>query len=167
MSLSKNKILFWAVILLMIANVAILVTLWLAPNQQRKNKGTPADYLIKELALNKEQQNKLHEMAKEHHAQSIKIRGQIKEARHDFFELLNQPVVTDSMKKSAAENVSKNLEQLDLLTFNHFKQLREICTPQQQKKFDEIIEEVLQMIASGPPPGKPPHNGERKPPEEE
>ena len=68
-------------------------------------------------------------------------------------------------KKAAADNVAKNLEQLDLLTFDHFKEVRTICTPAQQKKFDEIIEEVLQMIASGPLRGRPGmNNGERMPP---
>ena len=76
-----------------------------------------------------------------------------------LFKLLQQPDVNDSTKKAAADNVAKNLERLDLLTFEHFKEVRAMCTPGQQKKFDEIIENVLQMIASGPPPGRPGPNG--------
>ena len=164
MNASKNKILVWAVVLLMIANVAVLTTIWLLHTKQRPQRGTPADYLVKELALNTDQQNRLHELAKEHHRQSQEIRGQIKDARHDLFKLLQQPNVSDSIKKAAADNVAKNLEQLDLLTFNHFQQVRALCTPRQQKKFDEIIEDVLEMIATGPPPG--PHGrgpGDRMP----
>ena len=69
------------------------------------------------------------------------------------------------LKKTAADNVAKNLEQLDLLTFDHFKQVRTICTSQQQKKFDEIIEDVLQMISSGPPHGPQKGNDHIPPPE--
>jgi protein CpxP len=163
MNTSKNKILVWAVVLLIIVNVAVLTTIWLLHNKQRPGRGTPADYLVKELSLNNDQQNKLHELAKEHHSQSQEIRGRIKDARHQLFKLLQQPDVTDSIKKAAAGNVAKNLEELDLLTFNHFQKVRIICTPAQQKKFDEIIEDVLEMIASGPPPG-PGRNGNHMPP---
>ena len=165
MNVSKNKILIWAVILLVIANIAVLATIWLTHNKQRPERGTPADYLVKELGLNNEQQNKLRSLAEQHHERSLNIREQIKEARHDLFKLLKEPGVDDSTKKAAADNVAKNLEQLDLLTFDHFKEVRTICTPAQQKKFDEIIEEVLQMIASGPLRGRPGmNNGERMPP---
>lgn len=172
MTPSKNKILIWAVIFLMIANVAVLATIWIMHNKQKPQRGTPSDYLVKELGLNDEQQNKLHALAKQHHEQSEQIKEQIKNARHDLFKLLQQPNVDDSAKKIAADNVAKNLEQLDLLTFDHFKQVRAICNPQQQKKFDEIIEDVLQMIASGPPSGPPQGNdhmpppGDRRPPPE-
>lgn len=151
MNPSKNKILVWAVIFLMIANVAVLATIWVMHNKQRPQRGTPAEYLVKELGLNDEQQNKLRALAKDHHEQSEKIKEQIIDARHDLFKLLQQPEVNDSAKKTAADNVATELEQLDLLTFDHFKQVRAICTPQQQKKFDEIIEDVLRMIATGPP----------------
>lgn len=161
---SKNKILTAAVILLMLANVALMATLWWHHRSPRHpGRGTPADYLVKELGLNTDQQNKLKELASEHHQQSEKIREKIKDARHELFSLLQQPGTSDSIKKSAADNVSKQLEELDLLTFDHFQQVRALCTPEQQKKFDAIIEDVLEMIASGSPP---PRNGERPPPGE-
>ena len=164
MPLSKNKILVLAVILLMVANIALLATIWLTHNKQRPPRGTPDDYLIKELGLNDEQQTKYHDLVKQHRRQSEEIRGQVKDARHELFKMLSQPGIADSTKKTAADNIAKQLEQLDLLTFDHFQQVRAICTPQQQKKFDEIIEDVLQMIASGPPPPRPPREGEQPPP---
>jgi periplasmic protein CpxP/Spy len=46
--------------------------------------------------------------------------------------------------------------------FQHFRDLRTICTPEQQKKFDQVIGKVLVMIRDphgpqGPKPGPPPH----------
>lgn len=159
---SKNKILTGAVILLMLANVALMATLWWHHRPQRQpERRAPADYLVKELGLNNEQQNKLKALASEHHLQSEKIKGKIKDARHQLFSLLQHSGTSDSTKKAAADSVSKQLEELDLLTFDHFQQVRAFCTPDQQKKFDEIIEDVLEMIASGPPS---PRNGDRPPP---
>ena len=162
MNASKNKILIWSVILLVIANVAILISIWQTQGHQKKEKGSPADFLIKELSLNKEQEEKLHVLAKAHHEESQKIKEDIKAARHEFFKLLKEENTTDSSKIWAVKNVSKNLERLDLLTFTHFKEVRKICTPKQQEKFDGIIEEVLQMIAAPPLP----REGDRLPPPE-
>lgn len=152
MNLFKNRILIGAVIFLMVANVALMATIWLRQAPHRPERGSPADYLVKELGLNAQQQAKLRGLAEQHHKQSEEIREQIKEARHNLFGLLAEPGVNDSMKKAAADEVARHLEELDLLTFDHFQQVRAICDPQQQKKFDEIIEEVLRMIANGPPP---------------
>lgn len=163
MNPSKNRILSWAVFGLVIINVAVLIIIW-STLHKRPERPRPSDYLIKELGLSNEQQKKFLSLAGEHRRQAQKIREQVKEKRHDLFKLLEQPNIDDSSKKAAAAGVAKNLEELDLLTFDHFQQLRAICTPGQQKKFDEIIEEVLQMIASGPPPGRPPHDGGHRPP---
>ena len=167
MNSSKNKILVWAVVMLLIINITILSAIWIMNHKQDQQKGSPADYLIKELALNTQQQKQLKALARAHHEQSEKIREKIKEARHDLFMQLRQPDVNDNSGKAAADSAAKYLEQLDLLTFDHFKHVRAICEPQQQKKFDEIIEDVLRMISSGPPPGKNRLNEQRMPPLEE
>lgn len=176
MNPSKNKILVWAVIFLIIANVAVLATILIMHNKQGHQRGTPADYLVKELDLNEDQQNKLHTLAKEHHEQSEKIKEQIKKSRENFFNLISQSKNDsskniDSLRLTFLSETTTKLRELEQLTFDHFKQIRAICTPQQQKKFDEIIEDVLQMIASGPPQGPQgndhmPPPGDRRPPPE-
>ena len=165
---TKNNWLIGSVIVLIIANVAILATIWYMHHKQVTHQGTPADYLVKELSLNDEQKNKLHELAAEHHQQAQKISQQIKNARDSFFSLMKQPNISDSIKKAASGKIANYLEQLELLTFDHFQQVRAICTPEQQKKFDDILQEVLRMVAppgdhhgpEGPPPG----DGEHMPP---
>lgn len=154
MSISKNTILVWSVILLMAANVVLMIFIFTSHNKQRPPGGAPADYLIKELALNEDQQNKLRSMAREHHRQAEDIKENIKDVRHQLFELLKHPE-NDSAGNAAADSVAANLKKLDLLTFQHFKEVRSMLTPEQQKKFDDIIEDVLRMIAApqGPPPG--------------
>jgi hypothetical protein len=35
---------------------------------------------------------------------------------------------------------------IDSVTFTHFQELRGICTPPQQEKFDEVIGEALEEL---------------------
>ncbi len=175
---AKNKLLVWLVALLLVANAASIALFWLGKSKQPpRPKGTPNEFLIKELKLDTAQQVQLEILVKEHRAAAEKLRGKIRESKEAFFDLLKQPSVADSSKQAAAKAVSVNTEELDLLTFTHFEKIRALCTTQQQQKFDEILQQVTSMMGQprppvgpgrgpggeqGPPPGGP--GGDRPPP---
>ena len=52
--------------------------------------------------------------------------------------------------------IDRVLNQFELATFYHFQKTRSICTPDQQKKIDEVIDDALRMMAPKPPgpPGR-------------
>ena len=79
-------------------------------------------------------------LRKAHHDSAIILREDVKQAKESFFDLLKQANVTDSMKLAVANKVSVIAQQLDLLTWNHFQQVRAICNTQQQQQFDKIIQ---------------------------
>lgn len=174
MNTSKNKLLTWLVFLLLIANLATIVMFWLGKPKPPRSAfgGGPAEFLIKELQLDSIQQKQFEVLRTQHHDSAEKIRTQIKETKESFFSLLKQTTISDSAKQFAAKAVSIQTEKLDVLTFNHFQKLRAICKPAQQKKFDEIMLELTQMISQqrprGPEGNRPPprdHDGHRPPPE--
>ena len=168
---AKNKLLFWLVVLLLVANVATIAMFWLGKRKQPPQpQGSPNSFLIKELKLDTKQQEQLTVLVKEHREAAELMRQKTREAKESFFDLLKQSNVTDSEKQAAAKAVSVSTEELDLLTLAHFQKIRTLCTPEQQKKFDEIIHQVTSMMGQprpplGPgngPPGGP--DGERPPP---
>ena len=161
---SKNKLLTWLVVLLLVANAATIAMFWLGKvKHPPQSKGTPQEFLVKELQLNTKQQEQLDVLRKEHREAADQLREKIKNAKEAFFDLLKQQNVTDSVKQVSAKAVSIHTEELDLLTLNHFQKIRALCTPEQQKKFDEIIQQVASMIGRPRPPGSP-ENGPQGPP---
>jgi periplasmic protein CpxP/Spy len=173
---SKNKLLLWLIALLVVANIASITLFWLGKGKQpAQPKGTPNEFLVKELKLDTKQQEQLELLVKDHRQAAEQLRAKTREAKETFFDLLKQSTITDSIKKVTAKKVSVSTEELDLLTLEHFQKVRAICTPEQQKKFDEIIHELTRMMAQprppmgngpqGPPPGGP--NGDRPPPPEQ
>ena len=160
---TKNKLLTVLVVLLLIANAATLALFWMDKMKHPPQpKGTPQEFLVKELKLDAKQQEQLDVLRKEHREAADQLREKIKDAKKSFFDLLKQTNVTDSAKQAAAKAISSNTEALDLLTLNHFQKLRALCTPEQQNKFDKIIHEVARMISQPRPPGGP--EGDRPPP---
>ena len=164
--LSKNKLLTWLVILLLIANAATIAMFWLGkPKRPPAPQGTAIDFLIKELNLDAKQQEQFKKLAGEHRETAEKIREQVKEAKDSLFDLVKDPVTPDSVKETRVALVGKRLEQIDLLTLNHFQQVRQLCNPEQQKKFDKIIQQVLRMMAGPKPPGPGGPQGPPPPPQ--
>lgn len=169
-TVAKNKLLTWLVILLLVANAASIAMFWLSRSKNPPPpKGTPKEFLVKELKLDSKQQEQFDVLRKEHRKTADQLREKIKGAKESFFDLLKQPGVTDSSKQSAAKNVSAYTGELDLLTLDHFQKVRALCTAEQQKKFDEIIQQLTRMMgAPRPPPGPggPPPDGPPPPPQE-
>jgi len=175
---TKNKVLTWLVVLLLLANAATITMFWLGrAKHPPQPKGGPKEFLISELKLDAKQQEQLEVLVKEHRQAAEQLRGKTKEAKELFFDLLKQINVTDSTKKAAAKAVSVTTEELDLLTLDHFQKIRALCNAEQQKKFDEIIHQLTSMMGQprppmgpggrpggpqGPPPDGP--GGDRPPP---
>jgi len=164
---TKNKLLTGLVVLLLAANAATIAVFWLnRPKQQRAPKGTPQEFLVKELKLNTEQQQQYQVLVSAHQQGAEQLRIKIRTGKEAFFNLLKQSNVTDSAKQTAAKAVSMITEELDLLTLDHFQQVRRLCTADQQNKFDEIIHQVTSMMGPPGPPGGG-RQGDRPPPPRE
>jgi len=159
---AKNKLLTWLVLLLIVFNAVTITMFWLgsAKVPPRRN-GTPQEFLVKELNLDTLQQSTFAKLRRDHRDSAEILRAQVKQAKESFFALLKQSDVTDSMKATAAKRISVITEKLDLLTLNHFQKVRAICTTEQQGKFDDIINQVIEMIGHNGQPGRP--HGNRPP----
>ncbi len=176
---TKNRFLIGVVALLVVANITSIAIFWLGKPSDKmpvheRGKGTPAAFLIRELNLDEKQQDQL-EILREAHKQAVgPLREELGKNKQLFFELLQQTNITDSQKINAEKKVTAVTEKLDLLAFNHFYKVRNICSEKQKEKFDKIIMNVAQILGNpgGPnPPGDkppPPNDGDRnRPPRDE
>lgn len=171
---NKNKWGTIAFILLVILNMATLAAFWIMKDRRMGMRQEPrfgvVDFLVKELGFDSIQKQKLMGLRDEHQTKIMDLRKNNREAKNAFFNLLPQAEIPDSILMKAAAASVRNDQELDILTFRHFQQIRMLCTDAQKKKFDSVIKEVLRMSAP-PPPGRmeaPPHQrGDGPPPHNE
>ena len=155
-----NKTKWWAiaVIALIVLNATTLTIFWVERKsnhdlpQKQENRGATASYLTKELAFNSIQQLQYNQLVLKHRQSTRQIRKEIRNAKDAFFELLSDSSITDDAIKAASKRVSDIEQQLDILTFNHFKEVRTICNAEQKKKFDSIIKNAVEMMGPQEPP---------------
>ncbi len=156
---NRNRRWTLAFLLLLTLNIAALsfTAFWLIKNRNagrpHEPKGGVTGFLVKELGFDAIQQEKLQELITDHRKQVMDIRKHNRAAKDAFFALLKEPEVGDSLLEQSARKATAFDQQLDMITFRHFQQVRKLCTAAQKEKFDAIIQEVLSMGA--PPPGNP------------
>ena len=162
-NLKTSRWLSVATIILLVANIVTLVLLWSHKKNGREDQRHPPpsgpvfEFLTKELKLDSLQQLAYGKLRDEHQAGQRSIQDSIRKVKDTFFALLQQSNVADSTIQAAAKKASETEQQLEMLTFRHFQKLRALCNPEQQKKFDSIIQDVLRRMAppkgrQGPPP---------------
>ncbi len=144
-SILNNKFVAWLIAILIIANVATLVFFWVGHIKNQRDN-SPKEFLAKKLNFNEIQKNAYFDLAKAHNENAKIIRDQIKINKDHFFQLLKSDTVIDSSRNNAALQVSLSIQSLDILTFEHFKKVRALCTKEQKPIFDELIQKMVNSV---------------------
>lgn len=172
---TNNRWLSALTLLLLTANIVTLALLWTnrkaggKEDQRQPPPGQVFEFLTHELKLDSVQQEAYKKLREEHQGGQKIIQDSIRKAKDEFFALLHDPRVSDSMIKMYSRKAVEAEQKLDEFTFRHFQKLRALCNAEQQKRFDEIIQEALHRMASPrrqgpPPPVMRPPEGEGPPP---
>ena len=146
-SLFKNKVTNRLIIFLMLANALTLLFYWGGRIKQAR-ENSPKQFLASKLNFTDRQKELYFDLAKDHNEHAKIIRQQIKIDKEQLFQLLKSDHVIDSTRNKAALKVSLSIQSLDILTFEHFKKVRAICTEEQKPAFDELIQKMVNSVNS-------------------
>ena len=143
---STNRILTIAVVILLLANILLVYFLVTANKHEgkRPGRGEPFEMMAKELNMT-EQQKKDFKQLKEDHFKNVRpLFDSVRAAKTAFFQLIKNPAANDSMLNAYEQRVTEQQAKLDRLTFDHFKKVRNLFTPEQQPRYDSFIQRMMQ-----------------------
>jgi protein CpxP len=155
----------WSVVVLVVLNIVLMASMWIRPGGHRHGPppphpgpGGPKMMIIEELKFTKEQTSKFETLVDEHRKAMRELEEKSRELREEYFSLLASDSPDQKKKEELETTIANNQKAIDVVTFDHFKQVRELCTPEQKKRFDEIIGDIIKHMRGphGPPP-PPPH----------
>jgi Spy/CpxP family protein refolding chaperone len=110
--------------------------------------GRTARFLREQLQLTDDQEAQFREMREDHHEKMGRIHRRIGESHQHLYGLLHdgyQPA--DSIAAIPFIDAYTNAQrEVEWLRFTHFRNLRSICTPAQQQKFDRVISDALEQL---------------------
>ncbi len=147
------------IIALLVINACTLGYLFLNhSNQPREGRhGNPIDRLIIErLQLTEAQQDQFDMLKHEHHGQMMDCQQESSQLHSGLFALLKDKNKDTATVDSFMQLILVNSHKKEMATYDHFEKLRAILTPEQQPKFDELVEEISRSImAPHRPEGRP------------
>ena len=139
----------YAIAALIVLNFGVLAFVWFArppkPPQGGRNGQNVVEVMMRELQFDDAQRKTYENLLSEHR----KLRDQLDFDMQEQQERLFKGVATGD--SSAIVQVKELKGALEMAIFNHFSNLRAICRPDQQVKFDALLIETLRNANPKPP----------------
>jgi hypothetical protein len=158
---SKNKSLVSIIIFLLITNVVMLIFFLvlnkpIQRNTRVRDQNGMSGMLQKDVGFTKDQLNTYQTLRKGQLDSVHILFDEVRKAKMDFYNLIYTPNVADSTLISAANEIAVKQKNLDLHMINHFRMVRNICSPDQVQKFDSSIKKIIARMVgkSGRNPNK-------------
>jgi periplasmic protein CpxP/Spy len=156
---SRNRNLIFIIAALLLTNIAVLVYfLWIKqPDAHRDGQKKPPKEGFFTVALRdsvgfNEQQIAQYKELKDKQKKAIGVMfEEMRKAKDSLFRLIGNTQVNDSVIRKAAEAVGDRQRLLDLQSFNHFREIRALCTtPEQEQKYDTAVLRMLRKMGKTP-----------------
>ena len=144
--MKTNRLLTIAVVLLLIVNVAMLVFMLKGRGRhEMKNRGgAPFDMMVKELNMTEKQQTDFKKLKDEHFTAIRPVFDSVKTLKKFLFGLIKEENVNDSLVSKYSGLISEQQAIVDKLTINHFRKVRALFSGDQQKKFEDFVQKMMQ-----------------------
>ena len=148
--MNQTRLLTIGVVLLLLLNAATLVYLYNGQGRPEGPPGRPDAFIIEQLQLDKEQQAAFARLRGQHQEAIREAREKDRDLHDAYFNLLKTDHPDMTKVDSLTALIGAQRQVIESATFNHFLQLRALCRPDQQKLFDNTIDDIARRMA--PPP---------------
>ncbi|MGL6268878.1 MAG: Spy/CpxP family protein refolding chaperone [Chitinophagaceae bacterium] len=147
-TITKNKWFLFLLGFLFLANIALLLSFFVFGEKGSSYKDSHSGQqgsgsLSKELLLSKEQENTFSKIKEDHFKVMKPLWAEIRKTKDSLYRQLNNPAMEDSSISAFTERIAAKNKIADELMFRHFQELRKVCTPAQQQKFDTLIPQMF------------------------
>lgn len=148
----NNKMLLFIVAILLLTNIAMLFYIFASrepvkrsPHGERQ-RSPVTEFLQKDIGFTQEQMKAFDNTRLKHRQTMRPLFEDIKKAKLQFYGYLTNAEVSDSILDVTASIIGEKQKLLDMQTFRNFKEIRALCTPEQQLKYDSlIVNEISRM----------------------
>lgn len=137
---SKKKNVFQLIFIsLIILNIFVFIFLFKRPPRD-ENPGY--DVFIEEnLKLNDKQIRTYHQLIRSHKRAMFSLQQNAKNTKNELYKDLNKNTFDQNDINQKINKLNSYQKEIETLNFNHFWQIKQICTPEQLTEFKKISKE--------------------------
>lgn len=150
---NKTKPLLLIILILLASNLALIFFFVLKDKPQVKyNSSRPDDQgglyttLKKDVGFDTVQIEQYMALRKQQFQNIRPLFGEMRKSKENFYSLLYQPEVSDSVKQERAKIIGEKQAMVDLNMFNYFASIRKLCKSDQLQKFDTAMNKSIQRM---------------------
>jgi len=144
------------IVTLVVINLLTIGTVWFV--KPKGHRPMPHEhsmtFLAGELGITGTNKTLLDAMETEHHTVKRELLEKNKQLREHLFGLLKKTAIDSLNVNRYIDSILINQKNIEIMTFDHFKKVKALCTPQQQIKLEETIAEAIRMAGGKPPKNK-------------
>ena len=149
---TQKKFLLWTIALLLVLNVASLGMLWyqkslrsgVVPGQRPRGPGAVARLVEREFNLSEEQKERFDQLRKKHFREASSIQGEINKAKRAILEEVTAPIPDTAKVNRLVRDIGESQGRFEQFLFDHFLAIRLMLTPEQMRKFDQVLHDVTE-----------------------
>src|SRR6185436_18497322 len=157
----NNRILLVITSVLLVANIGLLYYFVFnkpahPPKPSEKEMHDMAMQKVKnEVGLNDEQVVAYDSLRSQQFRNMKPFFKQLTKSKEDFFSLIYQEGVSDSVLNSYASKIGQKQMELDISTFHYFQSIKALCNEEQKPKMDSFIKQIIERIINNGPARRP------------
>jgi protein CpxP len=141
--MNKSKFQTLLIVGLLISNGILFFML----TKEHKRKDGPKSIIIDKLHFDKEQVEKYEVYIQQHRKTINANEAKMNQFRSNLFEQLNYQ--QDAAKiDSLISIISRQQYLAEKINYNHFLEIKRLCKPSQQKDFNELTKEIVNLFSS-------------------
>ena len=151
--LRNNKVLLLITSVLLVANIGLLY-FFVFNKPQKSSKQPPVNQVEKvkiQVGLNDEQAVLYDSLRTKQFRNMKPLFKEITKSKEDFFSLIYQEGVSDSVLNSYASKIGEKQMELDISTFHYFQSIKALCNEEQKLKMDSVIKQIVKRIINNGP----------------
>lgn len=134
------------VLILVLINTIVLIYIFIikqGPNQAPR----PGKFIIESLELDETQISSFEQMKRDHRSQMNKLDEEYKDLLTQYLNGLKEKQVDSVKNKTLEEKMAAIQIEKARITFSHFANVKSICREDQQKKLNNIVPELINVMA--------------------
>jgi hypothetical protein len=149
--IKQNKFIGWVIAMLVALNILTLTIIWFQIDKKNRSpvntdkKPAPGSVRLmqNEIGLSEDQVNKFQEMRSDHIKKTKDINDALDDLKIRVVDELFNPQSNQRRVDSIASKIGTLQSQLEIMRFEHFRALVQICNPEQKEKLHPILREVF------------------------
>ncbi|WP_046758027.1 Spy/CpxP family protein refolding chaperone [Kordia jejudonensis] len=140
--MKKNTLLYILIAFLVVMNGFFMVKIF---GDKRPPRPNPGNFIAKELQFSETQMQEFELLNDAHHEAMRVLSEDIKMLKDELFAEISKPTLDEEKVNNLTKRIGEKTRQKDLKTFYHFREVQKICTAEQSKQFNTIVQKALKQ----------------------